>query len=362
MRSSDAIDRCVAWALAGIVREYPHHFPLLSHAPQPFSRPRDLTPVFYGCFDWHSAVHSHWLLVRCLRLFPTAPWDVEVAERLHQQLTTNGLAAEHDFFAPQDRAGFERPYGWTWLLQLAAELHEWSDPIAQVWRTNLIPLEELIAARVRGWLPKLAGPVRTGEHSQTAFALGLIADWATTVGDTATLRLVQDSVARFYFDDTALPLSWEPSAYDFLSPALAEADVVRRCLAPTDFATWLDRALPGFPEQCSAFAPVVATNLADGKAAHFAGLNFSRAWMLDGIASGLSELDSRRTSLTDLAARHVAAGLPVLSTTEYAVTHWVGSFVVYALTKRGIKDHATPFTMLTESPKHLSADFADSAD
>jgi len=342
MHSSDAIDRCVEWALAGVVREYPHHFPLLSHAPQPFARPRDLTPVFYGCFDWHSAVHSHWLLVRCLRLFPTEPWAADVTERLNQQLTTDGLAAERDFFAAPQRAGFERPYGWAWLLQLAAELHECAETSAQRWRANVNSLEELIANRVRDWLPKLSGPVRTGEHSQTAFALSLIADWATTIGDTVTLRLVQDAVARFYLDDVALPLSWEPSAYDFLSPALAEADVVRRCLAPADFATWLDRALPGFPEQGSAIAPVVATNLHDGKSAHFAGLNFSRAWMLDGIGAGLSEFDPRRTSLADLAAKHLAAGWPVLSTTEYAVTHWVGSFVVYALTKRGLPRSLSP--------------------
>ncbi|HUQ68202.1 MAG TPA: DUF2891 domain-containing protein [Planctomycetaceae bacterium] len=342
MHSSDAIDRCVEWALAGVVREYPHHFPLLSHKPQSFSRPRELTPVFYGCFDWHSAVHSHWLLVRCLRLFPTARWAADVAERLNQQLTSDGLAAEYDFFAALERAGFERPYGWAWLLQLAAELHECPESSARRWRANIAPLEELIAARVRNWLPKLSGPVRTGEHSQTAFALGLIADWAITVGDASTWRLVWDAVAQFYFDDVALPLNWEPSAYDFLSPALAEADVVRRFLTPTDFATWLDRALPGFPDQSPAFVPVVATNLADGKAAHFAGLNFSRAWMLEGLASGLYGRDPRHMPLSDLAARHLAAGLPVLSTTEYAVTHWVGSFAAYALTKRGMPRSSPP--------------------
>jgi hypothetical protein len=191
----------------------------------------------------------------------------------------------------------------------------------------------LIADRIRDWLPALFGPIRTGEHSQTAFALGLIADWAATVGDAAMQDLIHDAIARFYLDDTALPLRWEPSAYDFLSPALAEADVVRRSLPPIDFAAWLDRALPGFPG--ATFVPVTPTNLADGKSAHFAGLNFSRAWMLDGIAVGLPPHDPRRPALQVLSTNHLTDGLSVLQTDEYAVTHWVGSFVVYAVTRRG---------------------------
>lgn len=327
------VDRCVSWATAGIVREHPHHFPLLSAASLTFRRPRELTPVFYGCFDWHSAVHSHWLLVRCLRRFPEAAWAGDVRELLDRQLTADGLSAEAAFLADPIRAGFERPYGWAWLLQLAAELRAANDAPFTDWRQNLMPLESLIAGRVADWLPRLRGPVRTGEHSQTAFALGLIADWAATVGDEATTSLVHDAALRFFAEDADLPIHWEPSAYDFLSPALAEADLLRRCLPPTEFASWLDRALPGFPDGCPQFAPVTPTDLADGKAAHFAGLNFSRAWMLAGIARGLPVADRRVESLRDLSARHISAGLPVLSTDEYAVTHWVGSFVVYALTQ-----------------------------
>jgi hypothetical protein len=176
--------------------------------------------------------------------------------------------------------------------------------------------------------------VRSGEHSQSAFALGLIIDWATGVNDRETLSLAQDAVVRWYGDDAVLPIAWEPSAYDFLSPALGEADVVRRVLSPGDFATWLSRALPEFTEQT--LVPVVAENLADGKSAHFAGLNFSRAWMLEGIAAGLPWDDDRIDPLRQMARQHITAGLPVLQTDEYAVTHWVGSFVVYALTRRGL--------------------------
>jgi hypothetical protein len=328
--SADVLDRCVAWAVAGIPREAPHCFPLVTTGPVSFIRARDLTPVFYGCYDWHSAVHSHWSLLRCLRTRPDAVWAADVIALLNQQLTADGLAAEARFFAAPERASFERPYGWAWLLQLAAELHEHSDPRAQAWREAIRPLEDRIADGIRDWLPNMAGPIRTGEHSQTAFALGLIADWAATVGDDALSALVRQSALRFYGADVALPIAWEPSAYDFLSPALAEADVMRRCLSSSDFATWLERALPGFPD--AGFAAVTPTNLADGKLAHFAGLNFSRAWMLAGIASGLPVTAPRRPAFTALAEQHFASGLPVLSTDEYAVTHWVGSFVVYAAT------------------------------
>jgi hypothetical protein len=332
----DPLARCVSWAMAGIEREYPHHFPLLMTAPLPFHRPRDLTPVFYGCFDWHSAVHSHWLLVRCLRQSPEAPWAATVSERLNQQLTADGLSAEAAFLTDSVRASFERPYGWAWLLQLAAELHAANGEPFTRWRAHLAPLESIIAHRVGDWLPRLARPMRSGEHSQTAFALGLIADWVATFGDHATASLVHDAALRFYADDVELPIHWEPSAYDFLSPALAEADLLRRCLPPDDFAAWLDRALPGFPDGHPEFVPVTATDLADGKGAHFAGLNFSRAWMLAGITRGLPATDRRVASLCDLSARHISAGLPVLTTDEYAVTHWVGSFVVYALAHSSI--------------------------
>lgn len=333
---TDAVARCVAWALDGVVRESPHHFPLLTRGPLRFTRARELTPVFYGCFDWHSAVHSHWLLVRSRRLFPATHWAHAVTDRLDQQLTEDGLSAEAQFLAPPERRSFERPYGWAWLLQLAAELHGSTDPVEKRWSAHLAPLEGLIADRVRDWIPKLLRPVRSGEHSQTAFALGLIADWADTVGDATMRALIHDTALRCYGNDADLPIAWEPSAYDFLSPALAEADLLRRCLPPDAFARWLDRALPGLSEGRSLIAPVTPTDLVDGKSAHFAGLNFSRSWMLEGIAHGLPPDDRRVPRLHDLATEHLAAGLPVLATDEYAVTHWVGSFVVYAVTRRGI--------------------------
>jgi hypothetical protein len=333
-----ALDRCARMALAGIRRESPHWFDVLG-GPGQTIRARDLTPVFYGCYDWHSAVHSHWLLVRLLSHQKAGPseslgFEAQARRALSERFTPDGLAAEWRFLSDPHRVGFERPYGLAWLLELAAELRGWRDRDAAMWSIWLAPLEELAAARFRDWLPNLAAPIRTGEHSQTAFALGLVADWSRVAGDDALRQLVRETALRFYADDADLPLAWEPSGHDFLSPALAEADLLRRFLEPDEYAAWLSRALPGFPDQAE-FPPVsLPDDLSDGKLAHFAGLNFSRAWMLEGIAAGLPVTDARRFGLEQLRLDHLRAGLPALDSDEWAVTHWVGSFAVYALTQR----------------------------
>jgi hypothetical protein len=327
--------RCVDMALAGIHREFPCHLPLVLDAPTLVQRPRDLVPAFYGCYDWHSAVHSHWLLVRWLSVCEqamSATSDVRLA--LETSFSADNLAAEYQFLNHPNRAGFERPYGLAWLLQLCAELRTSSDARAECFASRLEPLEDLAARRFREWLPGLQAPVRTGEHGQTAFALGLVFDWARDAADATMAELIRETALRFYSSDCDLPLHWEPSGYDFLSPALATADLMRRILEPTEFADWLSRALPGLPSRLSPVA--VPSDLRDGKVAHVAGLNFSRAWMLDGAAAGLPADDVRRDGLIELAQDHMAVAVPVLDSQEYSVTHWVGSFAMYALTKRGV--------------------------
>jgi hypothetical protein len=337
------LQRCATMALDGIQREFPHHFPLVLDGPTTFTRPRDLTPVFYGCYDWHSAVHSHWLLVRLLNVWDEKPGFSEsrasqsvILQTLADRFTAEHLAVEFQFLNDPLRTGFERPYGLAWLLQLSAELRASPLTIATEWLRDFEPLEQLAAERFRRWLPRLAGPIRTGEHSQTAFALGLVVDWSRVAGDTNLTALLNDSVLRFYGSDHDLPLRWEPSEHDFLSPALATADVVRRFVSPTAFADWLTGALPGFPEEQTLLPVSLPSDLSDGKVAHCAGLNFSRAWMLDGMASGLPADDLRRPWLERLRDAHLYAGRPALQSDEYAVTHWVGSFAVYALTRRGL--------------------------
>ncbi|OYW17839.1 MAG: hypothetical protein B7Z55_11755 [Planctomycetales bacterium 12-60-4] len=301
-----------------------------------------MTPVFYGCYDWHSAVHSHWSLLRACRFQPTAAWSNDAIALLESQFQPEALAAEERFMGAAHRAGFERPYGLAWLLQLTSELRQSLLPLAPRWLDALMPLETLAISRFHDWLPRLPRPNRTGEHSQTAFALGLLADWAVVAGHEATQRLVRDTAWRFHADDVELPLSWEPGPFDFLSPALAEADLMRRCLPPTEFAAWLTQALPESFRETWELHPVTVADFADGKLAHYAGLNFSRAWMSAGIAAGLPHDDPRRMHWQTCAAEHLSAALPALASDEYAITHWVGSFAMYVLTDCGLMATAAP--------------------
>ncbi|MEM9304840.1 MAG: DUF2891 family protein, partial [Pseudomonadota bacterium] len=233
---------------------------------------------------------------------------------------------------------FERPYGLAWLLQLTAELREWPDRRAARWAATLAPLEEVVVERLNDWLPKLSYPIRTGEHSQTAFAFGLFLDWAEISGDQRMATLVGARVARFYARDSDCPLAYEPSGQDFLSPCIAEADLMRRVLEPDEYAGWLSRFMPGIPEDGSGdwLEAAVVTDKTDGKLAHLDGLNLSRAWMLEGIASGLPEGDSRQRALVAAASAQATAGLAAVTGEDYAGGHWLASFATYLVTRRGI--------------------------
>jgi hypothetical protein len=299
--------------------------------------PRELTPAFYGCYDWHSSVHGHWLLARLARLYPNAGFAPEARAALARNLTAENVAGERAYLQGKGRASFERPYGLAWLLQLAAELREWPAAEARAWSQALAPLEAAAVASLSSWLPKLAYPIRVGEHSQTAFAFGLILDWARGKGDLDTARLVEERSLAYYQKDSDCPLAYEPSGEDFLSPCLAEADLMRRVLGPPVFARWLAAFLPGIPRGGGAawLAPGVVTDRADPKLAHIDGLNLSRAWMLEGIAASLLAEDARAAALRGAALAHRDAGLLGVSGEHYEGGHWLGTFAVYLLTGRG---------------------------
>lgn len=322
-------------ALACVHKEFPnliHH--VMADADE-VGRPRVLTPVFYGCFDWHSAVHGHWLLVRLARQFPDAQFAPRARASLAQNLTEPALLQEAAYMAHPDRTGFERPYGHAWLLQLVAELHEWDDPDAQRWRAWLRPLEAIAVRRLIDWIPKLHYPIRGGEHYQTAFAFGLILDYARSIGDQALASVLIEAGERFYADDRDCPLHYEPSGHDFLSGCLAQADYMRRLRDAPAYARWLDGFLPRIGED--GWLPVgQVTDRADGKLAHIDGLNISRAWMLEGIAAGLPIDDARRGALQASADEHARAGVAGVSDEHYAGSHWLASFAVYLLTRRGL--------------------------
>lgn len=325
-------------AMSSLHREYPYHFGLLLRGPEDLRPHTEQTPAFFGCFDWHSAVHGHWCLVRVLRSAQDPPFDRRAREALSHTLTRDRLAAEERFMAAPGREGFERPYGLAWVLQLAAELREWRDPDAARWHEALAPLEALAAKRLREWLQRLPHPVRSGEHAQSAFAMGLAFDWARTTRDDAMSALVATRAREFHADDRDAPVAYEPSGHDFLSPLLAEADLLRRVLPREAFATWLAAFLPDVESAAVRqwLEPVTPPDRSDGKLAHLDGLNLSRAWMLEGIASVLPVGNPHRERLLEAWDRHREAGLRGARSPHYAGTHWLGTFAIYLLTARGL--------------------------
>jgi hypothetical protein len=336
---AEAATRFADLALACVHREFPNKIAHVMNGDADVRPPRELTPAFFGCYDWHSAIHGHWLLVRLARTFPEAPFAARAREAVARSLTPANIEAEVRYLSAPGRVSFGRPYGLAWLLQLAAELREWDDPQAREWSATLKPLEARAADRLREWLPKLSHPIREGEHDQTAFAFGLVLDWARQAEDRAMEQLLTARVEAFYGKDRQGPLAYEPSGHDFLSPCLAEADLMRRILPPARFATWLRGFLPGIPTDGSTswFAPAIVTDPSDPKLAHLDGLNLSRAWMLEGIASGLPSTDKRLGSLRAAAKLHREAGLRAVTGAHYEGGHWLGSFAVYLVTGRGLR-------------------------
>ena len=338
---AEIADRFARLALDCVEREYPNKIAHVLNSDTDAKPPRSLTPAFFGCFDWHSSVHGHWLLARLARLVPDAGFTAEARLALARSLTPRNIEAEVAYLSAEGRATFERPYGLAWLLQLAAELREWDDVEADRWLAALVPLEGVAAEHIKDWLPNLSHPIRVGEHSQTAFAFGLILDWARTADDAEMEQLLRARIDKYYMSDRACPLTYEPSGQDFLSPCLAQADVIRRVLAPESFASWLDRFLPEVPRQAGVgttwLTPAVVTDPSDGKLAHLDGLNLSRAWMLDGIASGLPLDDARRVPLEEMGRRHRDAGLSSVTGARYEGGHWLASFATYLVTERGLR-------------------------
>jgi hypothetical protein len=334
----DAASRFAQLALKCLHQEYPNHVSHTLDSAADARPPHELTPAFYGCLDWHSDVHGHWLLVRLLRMFPEGPFANQARAELARSFTAENLAGEVTYLSRKSRASFERPYGLAWLLKLSAELREWQDPQARQWSATLRPLETAVAQRLKSWIPELHYPIRIGEHDQTAFAFGLIWDWAGVAGDTEMRRLLSDASRRYYLPDRRCPLNYEPSGEDFLSPCLAEADFMRRVLDRQQFGRWLTGFLPAIPKDAQTvwLPPAVVTDRSDPKLAHIDGLNLSRAWMLEGIAQALPPHDPRIPALLATATLHRAASLPAVTGEHYEGGHWLGTFAVYLTSGAGL--------------------------
>jgi hypothetical protein len=320
-------------ALDNIGREFPAHVTVLLTGPGEFpARPRDRTPVFYGSLDWHSCVEMHWVLVRLLKLAGDAVPVADIRAALDGQLTEAGLRAEAEFMRAE--GGFERPYGWGWALALAHELMTWpGDQDAPRWAAAMEPLAAVLTESFLGWLPKATYPVRTGLHGNTSFGLSLALPYARGLADAGRPSLaaaIGDAANRWYAADACYPAAWEPSGHDFLSPALAEAELMARLLPAGEFAPWLAAFLPGLAggAPASLFTPAVVADSSDGPIAHLHGLNLSRAWCFRRLADTLPPGDPRIPACTAAMRRHAEASLPHVTGDDYMVTHWLAAYAV----------------------------------
>ncbi len=319
-------------ALAGVTKEYPNKLDHVMNGPDEVKSPRALHPAFYGCFDWHSAVHGHWLLARVRRAFPGLPERAEIDAALGANLTDAAVAAELAYLRQPSRGSFERTYGWAWLLKLQEELLR-GDAAARAWATVLSPLAREFGGRYVSFLPKQDYPIRSGTHPNTAFGLSFAHDWATLAGDATLRDLVAERGRAYFAVDADYPARFEPGGEDFFSPALMEADLMRRLLGREAFAAWwrqfLPRAAQGEP--AALFQPAKVSDRADLKIVHLDGLNLSRAWCLRHIADALPPEDASVPVLRKRAAAHADASLPHVSSGNYAGEHWLATFALLML-------------------------------
>ncbi|MDR3544779.1 MAG: DUF2891 domain-containing protein [Candidatus Limnocylindrales bacterium] len=326
-----------AVALANIGREFPADVWHIVRGPDDLpARPRDRTPVFYGSYDWHSSVEMHWLLVRLLRAVPEAIPAGEIRVELESRFSAAALAAEARFIANPDNRNRERPYGWGWGLALVHELAAWDDPDARRWSARFDPFRQALEGNFLGWLPLATYPVRHGVHANSAFAISRALPCArdrAAAGEPGLLDALVGACDRWYAADADCPGAWEPSGFDFLSPALTEAELMAQLLPGPAFGAWLDRFLPGLAagEPRALFTPAVVSDASDGHIAHLHGLNASRAWCWRRLAEALPPGDPRSAVARDAMARHAAAALPHAVGDDYMVDHWLAAYAVLLL-------------------------------
>lgn len=319
--------RLILLPLDCIQKEYPNKLGQVVGGDHDLQSPQSLHPAFYGCFDWHSAVHGHWSLVRLIKKYP----DLEGADRaramLKQNISAKNILKEVEYFKGKHNKSYERTYGWAWLLKLAEELHSWDDDLARELEQNLQPLTDLIEERYLEFLPKLVYPIRVGEHTNTAFGLSFAYDYAITLGREDLKTLIEKRAKEYYSNDEGCPVTWEPSGFDFLSPCLEEANIMSKVLPKDEFLTWMDTFLPSLADKNFEMPTGKVSDRSDGKLVHLDGVNFSRAWCFYNIAS----IDDKYSHLINLGNEHIHHSLPSLVGDSYEGGHWLGTFAIYAL-------------------------------
>lgn len=307
--------------------EYPNKLNQTIGSADDLRSPQDLHPAFYGCFDWHSAVHGHWSLVSLLRNFPNLENATQIKNKLLKSISKENIEKEVMYFQGKYNASYERTYGWAWILKLAEELHSWDDPAGKVLEDNLKPLTDLMVTKYIEFLPRLNYPIRVGEHPNTSFGLSFAYDYAITTNNNKLRHIIEQRAKDFYLYDENCPLTWEPSGFDFLSPCLEEAAIMKRVLSQDNFITWIKKFLPELTNKDFNMETGKVSDRTDGKLVHLDGVNFSRAWSLNKIAENIPEL----SHLKNIANKHINYSLPSIVEDYYEGGHWLGSFAIYAL-------------------------------
>lgn len=322
-------NRLATLPLKCIQNPLPYRDSLVISKREDLKMPQEHHPAFYGCFDWHSAVHGHWVLVYLLKHFPKLSNAETIRKMLHENLMAENIKTEVKFFSLNPFSqNFERAYGWAWLLKLAEELYTWDDKNAVIWYDNLLPLTNTIVQKYVNYLPKLSYPIRVGTHTNTAFGLTFAWDYAQTLGLLELKKLIEARAKSYYFKDENAPISWEPSGYDFFSPCLEEADIMRRILSKAEFKLWFTKFLPDLLiKDTQILKPVKVSDRSDGHLVHLDGLNFSRAWCLFSIVKDFPEWGH----LENLAEEHLNFSLPNIVDGDYMGEHWLATFALYAL-------------------------------
>ena len=313
--------------------EFPNKLGQTIGSAEDLGTPEALHPIFHGCFDWHSAVHGYWSMITLAKDFPDLEKADEIRAILQRNITPEKVAQEVAYFEKKLNKSYERTYGWAWLLKTAEALHTWDDPMARELENTLQPLTDVIVMRYKEFLPRLVYPIRVGEHTNTAFGLTFAYDYAITVGNTSFQQLIEQRAKDFYLKDAGCPVTWEPSGYDFLSPCMEEIDIMRRILPQNEFEPWLDQFMPQLKDTAYAWEPGQVNDRTDGKLVHLDGLNFSRAWVLYGLAQQYPAYEH----LTQIANQHVAYSYPNLVGDTYEGGHWLGSFAIYAVRTQNMK-------------------------
>lgn len=289
--------------------------------------PKELHPVFYGCFDWHSAVHGYWSIIELLKMYPNLDKNDEIKHKLLQNISSENIALEIAYFDREQEYSFERTYGWAWLLKLQQALDTWNTPTGNILSENLQPLSQKITEKYKTYLPKLVYPIRVGTHTNTAFGLSFAYDYAIATNDYDFKNLIENRAKDFYLKDAGCPIGWEPNGYDFLSPCMEEMDIMRKVLNKDEFDTWMQQFLPQLTHTDFDWDIAIVSDRSDGHLVHLDGLNFSRAWVFFGLAKQYPEY----AHLIPLGKKHFMQAYPNLVGDAYEGGHWLGSFALYAL-------------------------------